>query len=91
MQHACQVIGILCMQGYAPLDPYLDGILRFGGGYSNMLGASGNNSAWHQDQRDAIFSDIRNYASEVAKINANNSGTDTCFFVPKPAAGLGCK
>ena len=79
------------VQAYEPLDPYLDGILRFGGGYSNMLGATGENAAFHPEQRDNIFDDIRSYAKSVAEINAKSAGTDTCVFVPKPAQGLGCK
>ena len=66
-------------------------MLRFGGGYSNMLGASGNNSAFHPEQRDNVFQDVRDYAKAVAAINANSSGTDTCVFIPKPAQGVGCK
>jgi hypothetical protein len=75
------------LQEYAPLDPYLDGILRFGGGYSNMLGANVSGT----DQRDQVFQDIKNYASAVEAINANSSGTSTCVYVPPPQQGLGCK
>ena len=80
-----------CLQGYEPLDPWLDGVLRFGGGYSNMLGATSNVSSFHPEQREDVFNDIRNYAKAVADINANSSGTDTCVFIPKPAQGVGCK
>lgn len=73
------------------MDPYLDGILRFGGGYSNMLGATGDNSAFHPEQRQAIFDDVKSYASAVAEINANSASTNTCVFVPPPAQGVGCK
>ncbi len=85
------LISLTCVQDYEPLDPYLDGILRFGGGYSNMLGAKGENSAFHPEQRDDIFDDIRSYAKAVTDINAKSASTDTCVFIPKPAQGIGCK
>ncbi len=75
------------LQEYAPLDPYLDGILRFGGGYSNMLGSNASNS----DQRNEVFTLMRNYAKAVADINAKSGGKDTCVFVPPPQQGQGCK
>ena len=75
------------LQGYEPLDPWLDGILRFGGGYSNMLGATSNSSAFHPEQREDVFDDVRSYAKAVADINANSSGTDTCVFIPKARTG----
>lgn len=74
-------------QEYAPLDPYLDGILRFGGGYSNMLGSNASNT----DQRNQVFDQMRKYAAAVANINAKSAGPDTCVFVPPPQQGLGCK
>ncbi|CAL8463261.1 g2795 [Coccomyxa elongata] len=77
----------LAHKDYAPLDPYLDGILRFGGGYSNMLGSNASNA----EQRNVVFNEIRNYASAVAAINQKTAGKDTCVFVPPPQQGLGCK
>ncbi len=82
----CYEVGVF-LQDYAPLDPYLDGILRFGGGYSNMLGSNASNA----EQRNAVFDEIRNYASAVAAINQKTAGKDTCVFVPPPQQGLGCK
>lgn len=75
------------LQEYAPLDPYLDGILRFGGGYSNMLGSNASNP----EQRNEVFDAMRNYSAAVAAINAKSAGKDTCVFVPPPQQGLGCK
>lgn len=77
----------MVLQEYSPLDPYLDGILRFGGGYSNMLYANTTNPG----QRNQVISYIKDYASAVETINANSSGTSTCVFVPPPQQGLGCK
>ena len=85
----------LLSQDYEPLDPYLDGILRFGGGYSNMLGATGqsNIASFHPEQRNEVFNYIRSYAQQVDAINAASAagGNKTCVFVPPPQAGLGCK
>ena len=80
-------------QDYEPLDPYLDGILRFGGGYSNMLGATGqtNIASFHPEQRNQVFDLVRSYAKAVDDINAASAGPKTCVFVPPPQAGLGCK
>jgi len=80
-------------QDYEPLDPYLDGQLRFGGGYSNMLGATGqsNIASFHPEDRNQVFDDIRSYAKAVDAINAQSAGPNTCVFVPPPQAGLGCK
>ena len=71
----------------------MDGILRFGGGYSNMLGATGQyeKGAWHADIRNEVFDYIRSYAKAVADINALSAGPKTCVFVPPPQAGQGCK
>ncbi|KAK9917541.1 hypothetical protein WJX75_005540 [Coccomyxa subellipsoidea] len=77
----------LAHKEYAPLDPYLDGILRFGGGYSNMLGSNASNP----EQRNEVFDAMRNYSAAVAAINAKSAGKDTCVFVPPPQQGLGCK
>jgi hypothetical protein len=38
-----------------------------------------------------VFDYIRNYANEVAAINAKSAGPKTCVFVPPPQQGLGCK
>ena len=80
-------------KAYEPLDPYLDGILRFGGGYSNMLGATGQSdtASFHPEQRNEVFDYVRSYAKAVDAINAASQGTATCVFVPPPQAGLGCK
>ena len=81
------------MQDYEPLDPYLDGSLRFGGGYSNMLGATPQTdvASFHPEARNQVFDYIRSYAQAVDAINAASAGPDTCVFVPPPQAGLGCK
>ncbi|CAK0785155.1 hypothetical protein CVIRNUC_008361 [Coccomyxa viridis] len=83
----------LAHKAFEPLDPYLDGILRFGGGYSNMLGATGQSdtASFHPEQRNEVFDYVRSYAKAVDAINAASQGTATCVFVPPPQAGLGCK
>ena len=81
-------------QDYEPLDAYLDGQLRFGGGYSNMLGATGQAmtaASFHPQERNQVFDYVRSYAQAVDAINAASAGQDTCVFVPPPQAGLGCK
>ena len=73
-------------QAYAPVDPWLDGILRFGGGYSNWLSNS-------TGQRGAVFDYVRNFSSAVEGLNAAsvNSNLSSCVYVPPPQQGLGCK
>ena len=101
---SCWMRAIVCLRylymklfavpkAYEPLDPYLDGILRFGGGYSNMLGATGQSdiASFHPEQRNEVFDYVRTYAKAVDAINAASQGTATCVFVPPPQAGLGCK
>ena len=87
------VVHFAVSKAYEPLDPYLDGILRFGGGYSNMLGATGQSdiASFHPEQRNEVFDYVRSYAKAVDAINAASQGTATCVFVPPPQAGLGCK
>ncbi len=66
------------------MDPWLDGILRFGGGYSNWL-------ANDTSQRGQVFTYVKNYASAVEQLNAGSGAPSTCVFVPPPQQGLGCK
>ena len=71
-------------QGYSLVDPWLDGQLRFGGGYSNWLNTT-------DPDRLAILDMASSYASSVAKINNASQGTDTCVYYAPPALGQGCK
>ena len=72
------------LQEYAALDPWLDGQLRFGGGYSNWMPAASS-------EMSQIFDLAKTYASSVAAINAANGGESTCVWNPIPQMGRGCK
>ena len=72
-------------QAFAPIDPWLDGVLRYGGGYSNWLPVGGNS-----DRQDLVDL-ITGYSSAVADINKESAGAGTCVWSPPPRMGLGCK
>lgn len=74
----------LVVQAFAPIDPWLDGVLRFGGGYSNWLPAGSSD-------REAVLDLVTGYASAVSDINKQSAGTGTCVWSPPPKMGLGCK
>ncbi len=76
------IIGVAC-QGYGLVDPWLDGALRFGGGYSNWLPAK-------NDDMTAVLNLVKGYSSAVAKINAASGSPATCVFVPPRQMGDGC-
>lgn len=80
----CQ-LSQLVLQAFEPVDPWLDGVLRYGGGYSNWLPASSN------PDRQELTELIQSYAKGVAEINEKSAGTDTCVWSPPPKMGLGCK
>jgi hypothetical protein len=65
------------------VDPWLDGALRFGGGYSNWLPAK-------DDDMSAVLDLVRGYSSAIAKLNAASGSPATCVFVPPRQMGDGC-
>ena len=73
-----------CAQGYSLVDPWMDGQLRFGGGYSNWVNTT-------DADRLAILDLVKGYAGSVAAINTKSAGTDTCVWYPPPKMGQGCK
>eukprot|EP00884_Botryococcus_braunii_P022962 jgi/Botrbrau1/934/Bobra.0167s0045.1 len=73
----------LVHQGYGLVDPWLDGALRFGGGYSNWLPAK-------NDDMSAVLALVKGYSSAVAKLNAASGSPATCVFVPPRQMGDGC-
>ncbi|KAK9811999.1 hypothetical protein WJX73_007485 [Symbiochloris irregularis] len=74
----------LTHKAFEAIDPWLDGVLRYGGGYSNWLPAD-------DSARSEIFNLVTNYSSSVARINKDSAGTGTCVWAPPPKMGLGCK
>ena len=80
------LVGTAILQEYAPTDPWLDGILRFGGGYSNWLSNS-------TGARGEVFKYVKDFSSAVAELNTGslNSNLSSCVYVPPPEQGLGCK
>lgn len=73
----------LVHKGYGLVDPWLDGALRFGGGYSNWLPAA-------SDAVTEVLDLVRGYATAVAALNAASGSPATCVYVPPRQMGDGC-
>ena len=74
----------MLVQGYSLVDPWMDGQLRFGGGYSNWVNTT-------DPDRLAILDLVKGYSGSVAAINTKSAGTDTCVWYAPPKMGQGCK